>query len=90
MDHVVPRGQGRAFLEQLIHKHQRSFHGLHAIREIENINSNYNYDDLLVAVNIWGNKALAIDPISLGLIRKLVRAQSTKYANNDKYAEDSV
>lgn len=80
VDYVVPKGEGKAFVEQLIHKHNRSFHGLHAIREIEHINSNYNYDNLLVAVNIWVNKALSIDRMSLGLIKKLVQAQSSKYA----------
>ncbi|WP_040534433.1 crotonase/enoyl-CoA hydratase family protein [Legionella drancourtii] len=82
VDYVVPKGEGKAFLEQLIHKHMRSFHGLHAIREIEHINSRYSYDDLLVAVNIWVNKALSIDQMSLGLIRKLVHAQSVKYADD--------
>lgn len=79
IDYVVPQGEGRAFLEQYIQKHSRFFHGLHAIKEIEHINSSYNYDDLLIAVNIWVNKALSLDRTSLGLIKKLVHAQSTKY-----------
>ncbi|WP_058358795.1 crotonase/enoyl-CoA hydratase family protein [Xanthomonas translucens] len=81
VDILVPRGEGKAAVEELIRIQQRnklSYLGMNAARRIS---QHVSLQELMAITEVWVDAALALDDKSLRMMDRVVRAQ-TRRAHN--------
>ncbi|MCC4596593.1 crotonase/enoyl-CoA hydratase family protein [Xanthomonas campestris pv. phormiicola] len=81
VDILVPRGEGKAAVEELIRLQQRSKLSYLAMNAARRISQQVSLQELMAITEVWVDTALALDDKSLRMMDRLVRAQ-TRRAHN--------
>ncbi len=81
VDILVPRGEGKAAVEELIRIQQRSKLSYLAMNAARRISQHVSLRELMAITEVWVDAALALDDKSLRMMDRLVRAQ-TRRAHN--------
>lgn len=80
IDILVPKGQGRAAVQELIAQQQRAPHAHLAMNAVRNINEKASYAELLAIAEVWVDTALGLGERSLRMMERIVRAQERRSA----------
>ncbi|WP_369932752.1 crotonase/enoyl-CoA hydratase family protein [Xanthomonas tesorieronis] len=81
VDILVPKGEGKAAVEELIRTQQRSKLSYLAMNAARRISQQVPLRELMAITEVWVDTALALDDKSLRMMDRLVRAQ-TRRAHN--------
>ncbi|NYF19218.1 DSF synthase [Xanthomonas sp. JAI131] len=81
VDILVPKGEGKAAVEELIRIQQRSKLSYLAMNAARRISQHVSLRELMDITEVWVDTALALDDKSLRMMDRLVRAQ-TRRAHN--------
>ncbi|MEP6907224.1 MAG: crotonase/enoyl-CoA hydratase family protein [Pseudoxanthomonas sp.] len=80
VDILVPKGQGKSAVQELINKQQRSSHAYLAMNSCRNLAQPVGYDELMRITEVWVDTALALGHKSLRMMERIVRAQEKRAA----------
>jgi DSF synthase len=76
VDVLVPKGQGKAAVEELIRKQQRNPYPHLAMNSVRGLAQQHvSYDELIGITEIWVDTALALGEKSIRTMERIVRAQ---------------
>ncbi|WP_369975305.1 crotonase/enoyl-CoA hydratase family protein [Xanthomonas bundabergensis] len=78
VDILVPKGQGKAAVEELIHNQQRNKLSYLAMNAARRISRQVPLQELMAITEVWVDTALALDDKSLRMMDRLVRAQTRR------------
>jgi len=78
VDVLVPRGEGRAAVEAIIRRNQRTARARCAVQQVREIVHPVSLDELMRITEIWVDTALALDERALRTMERLVRAQQRR------------
>ncbi|MET0290258.1 MAG: crotonase/enoyl-CoA hydratase family protein [Pseudoxanthomonas sp.] len=78
VDILVPKGQGRQAVRELIHRQQRASHAHLALNACRNLAQPVSYDELMAITEVWVDSALALGDRSLKMMDRIVRAQERR------------
>lgn len=78
VDVLVPRGQGRAAVEAMVRRNQRTARARGAVQQVREIVHPISLDELMRVTEIWVDTALALDERALRTMERLVRAQQRR------------
>lgn len=81
VDILVPRGEGKAAVEELIRIQQRSKLSYLAMNAARRIAQHVPLQELMAITEVWVDAALALDDKSLRMMDRLVRAQTLRARN---------
>ena len=81
VDILVPRGEGKAAVEELIRIQQRSKLSYLAMNAARRISQHVSLRELMAITEVWVDAALALDDKSLRMMDRLVRAQTRRARN---------
>ncbi|MCL1544333.1 crotonase/enoyl-CoA hydratase family protein [Xanthomonas nasturtii] len=83
VDHVVPRGEGLAAVEQIIREGRRIPHAWKAVQQAKRASSAPSLDELMKITEIWVDTALQLGDKSLRTMERLFRAQDRRSIRRD-------
>ncbi|MBN6101658.1 crotonase/enoyl-CoA hydratase family protein [Xanthomonas sp. CFBP 8703] len=78
VDVLVPKGQGRAAVKDLIRDQRRNQHSYLAMNAARNLAQPVTLQELQAITEVWVDSALALDEKSLRTMDRLVRAQTRR------------
>lgn len=78
VDVLVPKGEGRKAVEDLIRQHQRIPQSYLAMNAARNLAQSVSYDELLEITRVWVDSALALGDRSLRTMDRLIKAQTRR------------
>ncbi|KLD74706.1 crotonase/enoyl-CoA hydratase family protein [Xanthomonas hyacinthi] len=81
VDILVPKGEGKAAVEELIRTQRRSKLSYLAMNAARRISQQVPLQELMAITEVWVDTALALDDKSLRMMDRLVRAQTRRAQN---------
>ncbi len=78
VDVLVPKGEGRRAVEDLIRQQQRIPQSYLAMNAARNLAQSVSYDELLEITKVWVDSALALGDRSLRTMDRLIKAQTRR------------
>lgn len=78
VDHLVPKGEGEAAVNDIIRRQQRAPHAHLAMNAVRAIGQPVGYDELVGITEVWVDTALALGEKALRTMERIVRAQERR------------
>lgn len=78
VDVLVPKGQGEAAVQDLVHRQQRASHAHLALNACRNLAQPVKYDELMAITEVWVDTALTLGERSLKMMDRIVKAQERR------------